>query len=87
MPVSSWEMRGREEAQVLVNISNTISHTLSHQVPAEMKRETEKWSINETEKDKISNLPLCRRQTLQMSKDAAAVKQKTTSAEDEFFHS
>lgn len=34
-------------------------------------------------KDEISNVPLCRKQTLQMSKEAAATEQKTTSAEDE----
>lgn len=34
-------------------------------------------------KDEISNVPLCGKQTLLMSKEAAATEQKTTSAEDE----
>lgn len=50
LPINPWEIHGGEETQVLVNIFNTRSHTLSHHVPAEMERETEKWSINETEK-------------------------------------
>lgn len=50
LPINPWEMCGGEETRVLVNILNTGSHALSHQVPAEMERETEKWSINETEK-------------------------------------
>lgn len=83
MPINPREMCGGEETQVLVNNLNTRSHTFSHQVPAEIEREAEKWSINETEKDEISNVPLCRKQTLQMSKEAAATEQKTTSAEDE----
>lgn len=54
---------GGEKTRVLANILKARSHTISQQVRDEMERETEKWSINETEEDEISNVLLCRKQT------------------------
>lgn len=62
MPINLRALHGRDETQLLVSFSNTGSHSVSHHMSAELERETEKWSTNETEKDEISKLPLCRKQ-------------------------